>query len=251
MSGESPPNCFSGREIGKPMREIVLDTETTGLEVEKGHRLVEICCVELDRRLPTGKFFHTLIHPERDVPAEAVAIHGLDAEKLAGAPMFSQIAGPLLDFIGESRLVIHNAEFDLKFLNSELARLDRPAFPASRSVDTLALARRRFPGSSCSLNDLCRRFSFDLSGRSKHGARIDAELLAQVYLELIGGRQARLALAPGDEGTAASSGPPIERAARPNPLPGRVTPEEMAAHLRFLAEEVEGDAIWNLRSVPA
>jgi DNA polymerase III subunit epsilon len=233
------------------MREIVLDTETTGLEVERGHRLVEICCVELDRRLPTGKFFHTLIQPERDVPAEAVAIHGLDAEKLCGAPIFSQITDPLFGFIGDSPLVIHNAEFDLKFLNSELARLDRPPFPSSRSVDTLALARRRFPGASCSLNDLCRRFGLDLSGRSRHGARIDAELLAQVYIELIGGRQARLALAPGDEGAAAISIAPIERAARPRPLSGRVTSEEIAAHLRFLAEEIEGDVIWNLRSAPA
>ncbi len=227
------------------MREIVLDTETTGLEVEKGHRLVEICCIELDRRLPTGKFFHTLIQPERDIPPEAVAIHGLDGEKLRGAPVFSQIADPLLDFIGDSRLVIHNAEFDLKFLNSELARLDRLPFPASRSTDTLALARRRFPGSSCSLNDLCRRFNLDLSGRTKHGARIDAELLAQVYLELIGGRQARLALAPGDDGTAVNAITRSERAARAVPLPERLSSEEMAAHARFVAEEIEGDVVWN------
>jgi DNA polymerase-3 subunit epsilon len=233
------------------MREIVLDTETTGLEVEKGHRLVEICCVELDRRLPTGKFFHSLIHPERDIPAEAVAIHGLDEEKLRGAPLFSQIADPLLEFIGDSRLVIHNAEFDLRFLNSELAKLDRPPFAQSRSTDTLALARRRFPGSSCSLNDLCRRFNLDLSGRSKHGARIDAELLAQVYLELIGGRQARLALAPGDAGSAGNTIPRIERSGRAVPLPERITSQEIAAHARFLAQEIEGDVVWNWQAALA
>lgn len=227
------------------MREIVLDTETTGLEVERGHRLVEICCLELDRRLPTGKFFHTLINPERDVPPEAVNIHGLTEEKLKTAPVFALIADPLLEFIGDSRLVIHNAEFDLKFLNSELARLDRPRLLPERSTDTLALARRRFPGSACSLNDLCRRFNFDLSGRSKHGARIDAELLAQVYLELIGGRQARLALAPGEEGAADLSVARSERPIRPYPLASRITPVEIAAHIRFIADELQGDVLWN------
>ncbi len=227
------------------MREIVLDTETTGLEVEKGHRLVEICCLELDRRLPTGKVFHTLIDPERDIPPEAVAIHGIDADRLKGAPLFGDIAGALLDFIGDSRLVIHNAEFDLKFLNHELARTNRPPFAAERSTDTLSLARRRFPGSPCSLNDLCRRFNLDLSGRSKHGARIDTELLAQVYLELIGGRQARLALAPGDGGEQEVSAGRVERPVRPHPLPERLSSQEIAAHSRFIAEELLGDVIWN------
>jgi DNA polymerase III subunit epsilon len=227
------------------MREIVLDTETTGLEVEKGHRLVEICCLELDRRLPTGKFFHTLINPEREVPQEAVNIHGLSDEKLKTAPVFAQIADPLLEFIGDSRLVIHNAEFDLKFLNSEFARLNHPPLPAARSTDTLALARRRFPGSACSLNDLCRRFNFDLSGRTKHGARIDAELLAQVYLELIGGRQARLVLSPGDEAAADLSVPRSERPLRPYLLASRITPEENAAHALFVADELQGDVLWN------
>jgi DNA polymerase-3 subunit epsilon len=226
------------------MREIVLDTETTGLEVDMGHRLVEICCLELDRRLPTGKFFHTLINPERDVPQEAVNIHGLNEEKLRTAPLFAQIVDPLLEFISDSRLVIHNAEFDLKFLNSELARLAKPALPASRSTDTLALARRRFPGSACSLNDLCRRFNFDLSARSKHGARIDAELLAQVYLELIGGRQARLALSPGDESAVAISIARSERPMRPYPLASRITPEEIGAHTHFIAEQLDGDVVW-------
>ncbi len=226
------------------MREIVLDTETTGLEVDKGDRLVEICCLELDRRLPTGRVFHTLIDPERDVPPEAVAIHGIDAERLRGAPVFAAIADPLLGFIGDSRLVIHNAEFDLKFLNHELARTNRPLFSPTRSTDTLSLARRRFPGSSCSLNDLCRRFNLDLSGRAKHGARIDAELLAQVYLELIGGRQARLALAPGD-GEQELRADQAERPLRPHPLSERLSPEEIAAHAQFVAKELQGDVIWN------
>jgi len=228
------------------MREVVVDTETTGLEVEKGHRLVEFCCIELDGRLPTGRFYHSLIDPQRDIPAEAVAIHGLTGEKLTGAPVFAQVAEPLLEFISDSRLIIHNAEFDLKFINSELARLDRPPIPVSRSVDTLALARRRFPGSSCSLNELCRRFNFDLSARSKHGARIDAELLAQVYLELIGGRQARLALAPEDDATLKSTTLKSKQTAmRPQPLPERITAEEQAAHARFVAEQLEGDVVWN------
>ena len=227
------------------MREIVLDTETTGLEVDKGHRLVEICGIELDRRLPTGKVFHHLIDPERDVPQEAVMIHGLDAEKLRGQPVFGQIADSLLEFIGDSRLVIHNADFDLKFLNAELARLNYRAFPQEQTLDTLALARRRFPGSSCSLNELCRRFNFDLSGRSKHGARIDAELLAKVYLELIGGRQAHFELTAAAANGAEHVETRGERLVRPHPLPERVTDGELAAHARFIAEELEGDVIWN------
>lgn len=234
------------------MREIVLDTETTGLKADEGDRLIEICAVELDRRLPTGNVFHTLIDPERDVPADAVAIHGIDSEKLRGQPVFGQIADALLDFVGGSRLVIHNAEFDLKFLNMELGRLNRAAIPADQTLDTLSLARRRFPGSNCSLNDLCRRFNFDLSGRTKHGARIDAELLAKVYLELIGGRQAHLALAPGDDaGLATGSAVRTERQIRPVPLTGRVTADEIAAHERFVSEELEGDVVWKWRPAAA
>lgn len=227
------------------MREIVLDTETTGLEVEKGHRLVEICGIELDRLLPTGNVFHHLIDPERDIPPEAVMIHGLDADRLRGSPVFGDIADSLLEFIGDSRLVIHNADFDLKFLNSELGRLDYKPVPPERTLDTLGLARRRFPGSSCSLNELCRRFNFDLSGRTKHGARIDAELLAKVYLELIGGRQAHLELAPGGDGASDRTSTRGERLVRPQSLPERISAEEIAAHARFIAEELEGDVIWN------
>ena len=225
------------------MREIVLDTETTGLDPADGHRIIEICCLELDNHLPTGRVYHTLIQPERDIPEDSLRVHGLTAEKLASAPLFAAIVDDLLTFIGDSRLVIHNAEFDLRFLNAEFARLNRPALPPSRGVDTIAMAKRRFPGARYSLDELCRRFNIDLSVRAKHGARIDAELLAQVYLELVGGRQARLALAPGDSGTTGMSFI-REARPRPTPLPERLIPEEREAHARFIAGDVEGDAIW-------
>jgi len=225
------------------MREIVLDTETTGLD-PSNHRIIEICCLELDNHLPTGKFFHKLVHPERDIPEESTRIHGLTLEKLADAPRFEEIVEELLAFIADSPLVIHNAEFDVKFLNAEFARSERSPIPMARSIDTIALAKRRFPGSRYSLDELCRRFNIDLSGREKHGARIDTELLAQVYLELVGGRQARLQLAPGD---ARGVGIGFVRIARPrpNPLPIRLMPEEREAHARFIAGDLEGDVIWN------
>jgi DNA polymerase III subunit epsilon len=227
------------------MREIVLDTETTGLDPSEGHRIIEICCLELDNHLPTGKFFHTLIQPERDIPEESVRVHGLTVEKLEHAPVFAGIAGNLVDFVADSPLVIHNAEFDLKFLNAEFALLGRAAWQRDRAIDTIALAKRKFPGARYSLDELCRRFNIDLSVRSKHGAKIDAELLAEVYLELIGGRQARLALAPGDfmrtaELIAARIRPP-----RPEPLAPRLTAEERETHARFVAGELSGDAIWS------
>jgi DNA polymerase III subunit epsilon len=225
------------------MREIVLDTETTGLDPSDGHRIIEVCCLELDNHLPTGRVYHTLIHPERDIPEESIRVHGLDLTKLEGAPVFAAIADELLAFMGDSRLVIHNAEFDLKFLNAEFARLNREALPPARGIDTIALAKRRFPGARYSLDELCRRFNIDLSVRAKHGARVDSELLAQVYLELVGGRQARLQLAPGDAGT---QGMGFIRVARPRPqaLPPRLAPEEREAHARFIAGELQGDVVW-------
>jgi DNA polymerase-3 subunit epsilon len=226
------------------MREIVLDTETTGLDSAAGHRIIEVCCLELDNHLPTGRVYHSLIQPERDIPEESVRVHGLTAEKLAGAPVFASVVDDLLEFIADSPLIIHNAEFDLKFLNAEFSRLNRPALPPARGVDTIALAKRRFPGARYSLDELCRRFNVDLSVRAKHGARIDAELLAQVYLELVGGRQARLALAPGDSG---ASGMGFIRLARPRvqPLPERLRAGEREAHARFIAADIEGDVVWN------
>jgi DNA polymerase III subunit epsilon len=225
------------------MREIVLDTETTGLDPAGGHRIIEICCIELMGHVPTGKTFHTLVQPERDVPEDAVRVHGLSSDKLVDAPIFAAVAGDFLAFIGDSPIVIHNAEFDLKFLNAELTRLDYPPLPSSRGIDTIQLAKRRFPGARYSLDELCRRFNIDLAVRTKHGAMIDAQLLAQVYLELIGGRQTRLHLGPGD--SPATRADAVRKARqRPSPLPERLTQDEREAHARFVAKELEGDAIW-------
>jgi len=171
------------------MREIVLDTETTGLDPDVGHRIIEIGCVELVNYMPTGRFYHTYINPERDVPAEASAISGIKTDFLKPFPIFSKIVDEFLSFLGDDPLVIHNAPFDLKFLNAEFERLSHPHFPPHRATDTLKIARAKFPGSPASLDALCRRFQIDLSGRTKHGALVDSELLAKVYLELLGGRQ--------------------------------------------------------------
>jgi DNA polymerase III subunit epsilon len=170
------------------MREVVLDTETTGLDPAAGHRVVEIACIELVHHIPTGRDFHCYVNPGRDIPADAHAVHGLNEEFLAAHPPFEAIIDELLAFIGSDPLVIHNAEFDIAFLNGELARMGRPHL-ASNHIDTLTLARQRFPGAPASLDALCRRFDVDNSDRTLHGARIDCALLAAVYLELIGGRQ--------------------------------------------------------------
>ena len=224
------------------LREIVLDTETTGLDPADGHRIIEICGLELIGHLPTGRVFHTLVHPERDVPEDALRVHGLSSELLSGAPLFSAVVDDFLSFVAEAPLVIHNAEFDLKFLNFELARAGKPHFPLERGIDTIALAKKRFPGSRYSLDELCRRFNIDLSLRAKHGARIDAELLAEVYLELLGGRQARLALAPADAGLAAVNFVRVARL-RPATLAPRLTVDEQERHARFIGA-LEGDVIW-------
>ncbi|HIJ39016.1 MAG TPA: DNA polymerase III subunit epsilon [Rhodospirillaceae bacterium] len=215
------------------MREIVLDTETTGLDPATGHRVVEIGCVELLNHLPSGQVFHCYLNPERPMPAEALAIHGLSDEFLADKPVFESIAEPFLAFIGEDPLIIHNADFDLKFLNWELKLLSRDPLVKSRAIDTVALARRRFPGSPANLDALCRRFGIDNSSRDKHGALLDAELLAEVYLELIGGREPGLALAaePSAAAQVAREGP----ANAPRlPRPHAASPEEEAAHTAFL-----------------
>jgi len=171
------------------MREIVLDTETTGLEPSEGHRIIEIGCVELVNYVPTGRVYHTYVNPERDVPLEASAISGLKTDFLKSHPVFADVVEDFLSFIQDDKLVIHNASFDLKFLNAELGRLNHPPLPPHRATDTLKIARTKFPGSPASLDALCRRFQIDLSTRTKHGALIDSELLAKVYLELVGGRQ--------------------------------------------------------------
>lgn len=174
----------------KNMREIVLDTETTGMDPSEGDKLVEIGCVELENHMPTGRTYHQYINPERDVPAEAVAVHGLTQERLANEPTFGEIVGDFLDFIGtDSKLVIHNAEFDMKFLNAELKTFGFPALDNKRVIDTLLVARQKFPGSPANLDALCRRYHIDNTNRTLHGALLDSELLAEVYLELLGGRQ--------------------------------------------------------------
>jgi DNA polymerase-3 subunit epsilon len=214
------------------MREIVLDTETTGLDPGEGHRIVEIACIELAHHVPTGRKFHRYVNPQRDMPEEALAVHGITAEFLAAQTTFAAIADELLAFIGSDRLVIHNAEFDLAFLNAELARLERDPIGCS-FVDTLGLARVRFPGAPASLDALCRRFDIDLSDRVEHGAEIDCGLLAAVYLELLGGRQPGLDFAmPADDLAAAER---IMRAPRPH----APSSDEVIAHqamLRLITE---------------
>lgn len=213
------------------MREIVLDTETTGLDPKAGHRIIEIGCVELVNHMPTGRHFHRYLDPERDVPADSVAIHGLTIEKLRGQPVFAAIADEFLDFAGDARLVIHNADFDVGFLNAELGRLGFAAIARGRVLDTMTLARRKLPGQSASLDALCQRFGIDNSHRTLHGALLDAQLLAEVYLELIGGRQSSIELVagPAPERAATARRPP--RPARPH----APTEAEAAAHASLLA----------------
>jgi DNA polymerase III subunit epsilon len=215
------------------MREIVLDTETTGLDPTTGHRLVEVACLELVNHLPTGRHYHQYLNPERDMPSDAFDVHGLSDEFLADKPRFAEVVAALVEFIGDAPLVIHNAEFDLRFLNAEFARAERPLLLAERVVDTLQMARQKFPGSPASLDALCRRFAIDNSARTKHGALLDAELLAEVYLELIGGRQAGLELVTA--GTATVLVPVAARIARA-PRPHAATPEELIAHAALVAQ---------------
>lgn len=230
------------------MREIVLDTETTGFDAEGADRIVEIGALELINHLPTGRTFHVYINPERSMPKEAFDVHGLGDDFLRDKPKFAEIAAGFIDFISDdARLVIHNAAFDMKFLNAELRRAGHPVLPWSRALDTLMLAREKFPGSPATLDALCRRFGVDNSGRDLHGALLDSELLAEVYLELIGGRQPDLVL--DEPGTAAagaglrSEGPSRPRLPRPRPLPPRLTAAEAEAHAAFVAKLGE-EAVW-------
>ena len=221
------------------MREIVLDTETTGLSPAEGHRLVEVACLELVNRVPTGEHFQRYINPERDMPPDAFRIHGLSEEFLSGHPVFAEIADDFLEYIGDAPLVIHNAEFDLRFLNAELARLESQPIGAGRATDTVAIARRRFPGAQANLDALCRRFEIDNSGRTLHGALLDCELLAEVYLELSGGRQPDLDLS---QNRLAKE--PSARTARPTrePRPHAASAEELKAH-DDLMEKLK-DPLW-------
>jgi len=222
------------------MREIVLDTETTGLDPNSGHRVIEIGCIEMINHIATGQTFHEYLDPERDVPEDAARIHGITSDMLKGKPRFADKADAFVEFLGDAKLVIHNASFDLGFLNAELAKLDRPSIPASRAIDTVQLARRKFPGSPASLDALCKRFDIDNSARTKHGALLDAELLADVYIELIGGRQPGLSLATGGN-TGPGQTTPAERTPR-RPRPHAASADERAAHAKFL--EKLKDPMW-------
>jgi DNA polymerase-3 subunit epsilon len=226
------------------MREIVLDTETTGFEPTEGHRIVEIGAVELFNHMPTGRTFHQYINPLRPMPKEAFEVHGLGDDFLRDKPVFKAIGQAFLDFIEDSTLVIHNAAFDMKFLNAELGWAGLPALAAERALDTLLIARKRFPGSPASLDALCRRFGVDNSSREKHGALLDSEILAEVYLELVGGRQPDLVLA-GQAGAKAGAAaiPDWRPRPRPQALPPRLTQSEASAHSAFVAALGEG-AVW-------
>jgi DNA polymerase-3 subunit epsilon len=228
------------------MREIVLDTETTGFEPEAGDRIVEIGAVELVNHVPTGRTYHQYVNPERSMPQGAFEVHGLGDDFLKDFPTFGQIGRAFLDFIGEDKLVIHNAAFDMKFLNAELGWMGLPILPMDRAIDTLAIARGKFPGSPASLDALCRRFGVDNSAREKHGALLDSEILAEVYLELIGGRQATLTLAAETRGASQAQTGPWRAYARPTPLPPRLTESERAAHEAFV-DRLGGGALWRAR----
>ena len=225
------------------MREIVLDTETTGLDPAQGHRLVELGCVELLNGIPTGATFHAYINPERDMPVEAFAVHGLSAEFLKGHKRFVDVVDDFLAFIGDAPLVIHNAGFDHAFLCAELKHAEREMIARERLVDTLLLARRKHPAGPNRLDDLCARYGIDNSRRTKHGALLDAEILAEVYVELIGARQAQLGLAETNERGPSGLDDVIVVRTRPQPLAARLSETELAAHRDFVAGLGE-NALW-------
>ncbi|MBI1217024.1 MAG: DNA polymerase III subunit epsilon [Rhodobacteraceae bacterium] len=229
------------------MREIVLDTETTGFEPSEGHRIVEIGAVELMNHMPTGRTYHQYINPERAMPPDAFQVHGLGDDFLRDKPVFRAVGAAFLAFIDSAPLVIHNAAFDIKFLNAELGWAKLPQLAPGRAIDTLTMARQKFPGSPASLDALCRRFGIDNSAREKHGALLDSEILAEVYLELIGGRQPDFGLTATvqrtETGTVAADWRPRPR---PAPLPSRLTPEEAAAHDAFVQAMGDG-SVWRKR----
>src|ERR1700712_4232387 len=216
------------------MREVILDTETTGLDPFRGDRVVEIGCVEIFNRMPTGQYFHRHINPEREMPAEAFAVHGLATVFLATKPLFAHVVEEFLEFIADAPLVIHNASFDIGFINAELERISRPAIARDRLVDTLLLARRKHPGVSNRLDDLFSRYAIDNSKRTKHGALLDAELLAEVYIDLIGARQSQLILASEIRIVQTGASGEVPRRQRLSPLAPRVTEVDRTAHWEFI-----------------
>jgi DNA polymerase-3 subunit epsilon len=224
------------------LREIVLDTETTGLDPINGDRLIEIGCIEIVNRIPTGREYHRYLNPEREVHPDAVAVHGLTSEFLQDKPRFAEIADEFLAFIADAPLVAHNATFDLGFINAELERAARPILSANRTVDTLALARRRHPAGPNTLDALCKRYGIDLSQRTKHGALLDSMLLAGVYVELLGERQTTLVFA-GNGAQAMARGSTGRAAQRPAPLPPLLSAEEEIAHLEFV-KTLGSEPVW-------
>lgn len=228
------------------MREIVLDTETTGLDPTQGHRIVEIGAVELWNQMPTGKTYHQYINPQRSMPEEAFAVHGLSEAFLSDKPIFEKIAQEFLDFVQDSKMVIHNASFDMRFLNHELSNLNLRTLPNDQAIDTLMIARRKFPGASVSLDSLCRRFNIDNSMRTLHGALLDSEILAEVYLELTGGRQPDFEL--GQSITPLKNDGQVQnqrgvQIKRPRALTSRLTQEEKDAHNAFV-KTLGDEALW-------
>ena len=227
------------------MREIVMDTETTGLDPNSGDRLVEIACVELANYIPTGRVWHQYINPQREVPHDAFRIHGLSTQFLADKPLFTDLVESFLEFVDGAKMIFHNASFDMKFINAELIRIERAAIPLERVLDTLALARRKHPAGPNSLDALCKRYNVDNSARTKHGALLDAELLAEVYLQLIGGQQPNFDLTARRAGGAAGSAASNIILPRPQPLPVNIADAELEAHVAFI-KELGGTAVWGL-----
>ena len=239
------------------MREIVLDTETTGFEPSEGDRIVEIGAIELINHMPTGRTYHQYINPKRSMPAGAYGIHGIGPDlldppekpkpgqvTLRDKPVFAEVAQAFVDFVGDAKLVIHNAAFDMKFLNAELGWVNRKLLPMDQALDTLAIARKKFPGSPASLDALCRRFGIDNSNRTLHGALLDSEILAEVYLELIGGRQPGLAMGGQTQSKTVTQDTSWRPQPRPNPLPPKINAAEAEAHAAFI-KTLGGDALWN------
>lgn len=225
-------------------REIVLDTETTGFDPKTGDRMIEVGCIEIDDLLPTGRTFHRLIHPERDIPAGAIAVHGITLDKLRDAPKFAEVAVDLLEFIGDAPVIAHNAAFDRAFLNHELGLCGSAIIEDARWIDTLQMAQMRFPGMANSLDALCRRFKISLTERTLHGALIDARLLSDVYLELKGGKARSLELVSVTTDTGGQDGP-RRHGARPRPLTPRLTEAEREAHAAFVAAQLGDQALWS------
>jgi DNA polymerase-3 subunit epsilon len=225
------------------LREIIVDTETTGLDPADGHRVVEIACLELVNCIPSGRVWHCFLDPERDMPQPAFDVHGLSIEFLSGKPRFEERAEELMAFLEGAMLIMHNASFDVTFLNAELERVAKPRIRFERVVDTLAMARRKHPGSPCNLDALCKRYGIDLTGREKHSALLDCKLLAAVYAELVGGHQARLEFSVNGNGGVSLEAISVGTRVRPAPLPPRLSDDERSAHRDFVAS-LGAEALW-------